>query len=153
MIAEKPQQKSRFRAINYLGPLIKNKSWSIHFGLLLLRLSCGLMILHGWSKFTDFSENSSDWPDPFYLGSEVSLVLTIFAELICTVFVLIGLFTRIALLPLLICMIVIVFLIHAEDSLADREHPIMYLLVYLTLLFTGPGKISIDNLIWKSYGN
>jgi putative oxidoreductase len=47
-------------------------------------------------------------------------------------------------------MLVIILIIHSEDTFADREHAIMYLLMYLTLLFTGPGKYSIDKLLQKS---
>jgi putative oxidoreductase len=46
-------------------------------------------------------------------------------------------------------MLVIVFVVHAEDTIPDREHPIMYLMMYLSLFVTGPGKYSIDKLIIK----
>jgi putative oxidoreductase len=56
----------------------------------------------------------------------------------------------VAIIPLIILMLVIILIIHSEDTFADREHAIMYLLTYITLLFTGPGKFSIDRLIHKS---
>ncbi len=133
-----------------LKSLLSSKTLSIDTGLLMLRLCCALMLLHGWPKFINFYEDSGDWPDPFHLGSTVSYALTVFAELFCTVLIAIGLFTRVAIIPLIILMLVIILIIHSEDTFADREHAIMYLLMYMTLLFTGPGKYSIDKLIQKS---
>jgi len=118
-------------------------------GLLLMRFCGAFMILHGWEKFTNFSEGSADWPDPFHVGTKASYALTVFAELFCAIMVMLGLFTRATLIPLIILMLVIVFIIHSDDTFADREHVIMYLLVYLSLFFTGPGKYSIDRLIQK----
>jgi len=112
-------------------------------------MSCALMLLHGWSKFTNFSEDSLEWPDPLHVGSTVSCALTVFAELFCTLFVVIGLFSRLALIPLIVLMIVIVFVIHSGDPLPDREHALMYLLSYLALLFTGPGKYSLERFFSK----
>lgn len=130
-----------------LQKLLSANAWSIDVGILLLRICCGLMLLHGWPKFVSFSEDSADWPDPFHIGSTASYALTVFAELFCTILLLLGLFTRLALIPLIILMLVIVFIIHSEDSLADREHAVMYLISYIALFFTGAGKYSIDKLI------
>jgi putative oxidoreductase len=132
-----------------LNNILSPDAWSCNTGLLLLRLCGGLMLLHGWSKYTDFTEGSKDWPDPFHVGSAASYGLTVFAELFCAILLLPGLFTRIALVPLIVLMIVIVFIIHSEDTFADREHSIMYLMIYIALLFTGPGKYSLDNIIHK----
>jgi putative oxidoreductase len=47
-------------------------------------------------------------------------------------------------------MLVIIFVIHGEDPFADREHALLYLLSYIALFFTGPGKYSVDNLVQKN---
>lgn len=134
-----------------LQNVLTTKAWSVDVGLLLLRICCALMLLHGWPKFMDFEEGSKDWPDPFHVGMTASYALTVFAELFCTIFLLVGLFTRIALIPLIVLMLVIIFDIHGGDPFGDREHAIMYLMSYLTLLFTGPGKYSLDRLIQKRW--
>lgn len=125
------------------------KEWSLDLGLLLLRLSCSLMLLHGWAKFQNFSKDAADWPDPFHVGHTMSFALTVFAELFCTVFVMLGLFTRFALIPLIICLVVIVWVIHREDPFSDKEHGLLYLLSYLALMLTGPGKFSLDRLFGR----
>ena len=129
--------------------LLSAQSWSLDLGILILRLCCALMILHGWGKLTEFSDGIADWPDPFHVGPVVSKGLTVFAELFCTLLVVLGLFTRLALIPLIICMIVIIFVMHAGEPFGEKELGVHYLLAYLTLLFTGPGKYSLDGVIRK----
>jgi putative oxidoreductase len=142
--------KTQQQAGKYFGQLLSAKAWANDAGLLILRLSCALMALHGWDKFSNFYDGIADWPDPLNVGTISSKGLTVFAELFCTLFVALGLFTRYALIPLIVCMLVIVFDIHAGDALGDREHGLLYLLSYLTLMLSGPGKYSLDWLIRKS---
>ncbi len=53
-------------------------------GLLLLRLSSGgLMMTHGYKKLMKLSSLKADFPDPFGVGHDISLYLTLFAELLC----------------------------------------------------------------------
>ncbi len=134
---------------NLKQKLLSTNTYSFDLGVLILRLICGLMLLHGWSKFTNYYEGIKDFPDPFLLGMKVSYSFTVFAELFCTIFLLLGLFTRLALIPLVVLMLVIVFIIHSGESLADREHAIIYLLAYISLFITGPGKYSLDQIIKK----
>ena len=133
-----------------LKHLVSAKIWSLDVGLLILRASCGLMATHGWSKFIHFAERSVKWPDPFHVTPPVSLGLTVFAELVCTLLVVVGLYTRLALVPLIICMAVAVFIIHGDDPFGDKEHALLFLLPYLALMFTGPGKYSLDRVIRKA---
>ena len=73
----------------------------------------------------------------------------IFAEFFCGVFILLGLFTRLACIPLIISMSVALFYAHKGDFFGDGEKATLFLLGYLALLFTGPGKVSMDKLIGK----
>jgi putative oxidoreductase len=146
---QKKVKMSLSKIKNLIQKLFSPDAWSVDTGILLLRMSCALMLLHGWSKFTNFSEDSPEWPDPLHVGSTVSCALTVFAELFCTLFVVIGLFSRLALIPLIVLMIVIVFVIHSGDPFPDREHALMYLLSYLALFFTGPGKYSLDRFLFQ----
>lgn len=134
---------------NTFRNLLSSQSWSVDLALLLVRIACAFMILHGWGKFTDFSDGVAEWPDPFHVGPVASKGLTVFAELFCTIFVVIGLFTRFVLIPLIICMVVIIFVVHSGDPLGDKESGLIYLLMYLTLFLTGPGKYSVDRLMRK----
>ncbi len=123
---------------------------SISFSLLLLRLFLGgLMIPHGYQKLMSFASSSSGFTDPFHIGGPASMSLTIFAELFCALFIVLGLMTRIACIPLIIAMSVAVFYSHHGQIFGDGEHAALYLTGYMALLLTGPGKISIDRLLGK----
>jgi len=119
-------------------------------GLLLLRLSSGgLMMVHGYNKLMKLSSLKADFPDPFGVGHDVSLYLTLFAELLCAALLVLGLCTRLALIPLLICMGVAFFHIHSADPLGEKELALFYLAAYGALFLTGPGKYSMDKVVLK----
>lgn len=123
-------------------------------GLLLLRLGFGaLMILeHGWPKLQRIlAGNLDQFGDPIGLGPELSLLLVTFAEFLCAILLMFGLFTRWALIPLIIAMLVAVFVANWGDPLSDKELGLLYLTAFFCLLFTGPGWYSLDRVIRKSF--
>jgi len=123
---------------------------AVSFSLLLLRLSLGgLMIPHGYKKLMNFAAKSSGFTDPFGIGGSASMSLVIFAEFFCAIFIVLGLMTRLATIPLIITMSVALFVAHKGQVFGDGEQAALYLSGYIALLFTGPGKISIDRLIGK----
>jgi putative oxidoreductase len=134
-----------------LKRLLSIKPISIDIGLLLLRLSVGvLMMTHGMPKLMNFADRMDRFSDPYGLSSPVSLSMAIFAEVFCSVFLMVGLFTRAVLVPLIFTMITIVFIVHLNDPFNKQELGLLYLLPYITLCFTGPGKYSIDARLFKS---
>jgi putative oxidoreductase len=119
-------------------------------GLFLVRVIFSLLLMqYGWEKFSKYSEWSVDFPDPLGVGSPLSLALAIFAELFCAGFLALGLFTRFALIPLIINMVVIALIVHADDPMREREHAISFLVPFLLIFMAGPGKYSLDNLFMK----
>src|SRR6476661_7130863 len=86
---------------------------ALSLGTLLLRLFGGvLMIHHGFDKLTHFSQKAHGFMDPFHVGSTTSLALVVFAEFFCSAFLILGLFTRLATIPLIITMAVALFMAH-----------------------------------------
>lgn len=118
-------------------------------GLLVLRVSVGLLMAvgHGWSKMATYAEHVHSWADPIGIGSEASLTLAVFAELFCSIALVLGLLTRAAAVPLIVTMLVAVFIVHAGDPFQKQEMGLLYLVPYVTLLLTGPGRYSLDALI------
>ena len=118
------------------------------FGVLLLRVAiCAMMLTHGLYKLSHFSAMSQDF-NPIGMGGALSLALVIFAEVFCSIAVLLGLFTRLAVVPLIVAMCVAA-LSYAGQAFAARELALLYLTVFTVLFITGPGRYSIDRLLWK----
>lgn len=127
---------------------------SLDFALLLLRGVISIFILsHGLVKLnTLLSGAEIQFGDPIGLGVKTSFYLTIFAEVICSILLFLGLATRLALIPLIVTMVVAVFVVHMPDGFSKQELAGLYLLVFVFLLFSGAGRFSVDSLIGKRTG-
>ncbi|WP_347839392.1 DoxX family protein [uncultured Draconibacterium sp.] len=120
----------------------------VDLSLLILRLaSGGFMLTHGWPKLQRLLAGEMKFGDPLGLGPELSLILAVFAEVFCAILVLLGLGTRLAVIPLIVTMAVAAFIVHGADSFARKELALFYLVSYVILLLMGSGKISVDRLI------
>lgn len=134
---------SFFRVPNY-------KSKAIDFSLFLLRVvSGGFMLTHGYGKMVTLFSGDFSFADPLGIGVELSLGLTVFAEIFCALFLVLGLFTRFVSIPLMITMIVAVFIVHAGQDFSNKELGLFYLTSYFILFISGPGKFSIDANMFK----
>ena len=103
------------------------------------------MLTHGFPKLLKlFGGEEIVFADPIGLGQGTTLVLAVFAEFICAILVIIGLGTRLAVIPLIITMFTAGFVIHAADPFQRKELAIIYLSIYIVLLITGAGKHSLD---------
>lgn len=120
------------------------------FGMLLLRLGAGGLMLmnHGMDKLVHFGTKSTKFADPFHIGSTTSLALVTFAEFFCAAFIFLGLFTRLAAIPLVIAMGIAFFLTH-KGNIKEGELALIYLACFLVILVNGPGKVSLDRFINK----
>lgn len=116
-----------------------------NFGLLILRVvpATFMLFAHGWGKLVGFSTISTQFPDPIGLGSSIALALAIGAEVGCAVLLILGIATRLASIPLLITMLVAAFIVHANDPWMKQEFPLLYAVIFLTLIFTGGGTYSL----------
>ncbi len=130
---------------------IKYSAAAFNFSMLFLRVVFGLLMIvkHGYDKMMKFSSLETQFYSFLGLGSKTSLVLAIFAEVLCALFIVMGLFTRLAVIPLIITMLVAMFGFNAGKPLIESEVALLYLGAFVTLLFCGPGKISIDGMINK----
>jgi putative oxidoreductase len=128
----------------------KYNEGALDFSLFILRLTGGgLMVKHGFDKLIHFTDTVKKFPDPIHIGSTLSLALVIFAEFFCAVLLIFGLLTRLAAVPLVISGFIALFLVHQGRFFGDGEKAALFLAMFLFLLFTGPGKFSLDRLIGK----
>ena len=103
-----------------------------------------MLLGHGLPKLRSFESSFHKFPDPIGLGSELSYLLAVFAEVLCSIALILGWYTRLAVIPLMILMVVVITTIHLDDPWNKKEFALMYLIPYLTIFFTGPGKFSLN---------
>lgn len=127
----------------------------IDAALLILRLGVSAMMLtHGIPKLMKlFGSEEIAFADPIGLGPAASLGLAVFAEFICSVLVILGLGTRLAVIPLIITMLVAFFIVHGTQAFNSKELSAVYLLIYVVLLITGAGKYALDYFWLKKNRN
>jgi putative oxidoreductase len=118
---------------------------------LILRVAFGLLMLqHGYPKLQQLMAGGEiKFPDPLGIGSYASLVLVTFAEFFCAILVVLGLWTRLALIPLMIAMFVAAMVFHAKDPIGDKESSLSYLILYYVLFLLGSGRYSLDMFLRK----
>jgi putative oxidoreductase len=121
---------------------------SADFALLLLRVWLGLMLLlnHGWEKLTTFSAHVDRFADPLGVGRPLSLSLTVFAEVVCSLLLVLGLWTRLAALVLAIQMSVAFLLVHQRvlAGPGSGELAFIYLAGWAALFVAGGGRFALD---------
>lgn len=135
--------------ISIMNILTKEWKYSKDIGIFILRLVFGLVLIygHGSGKLaTIFSGDEIKFMDPIGIGANLSFYLAAFAEGICAILLILGLFERFAALILAINFLVI-FIFHAfmvGDGFTILEPRFFYLFSFIALIFTGPGRISLD---------
>lgn len=132
----------KFFSINY-------SSAAFNFSMLLIRLTFGLCLLlkHGLPKLMSFATLQYQFYSFMGIGSRFSLILVLFAEIFCSMFIILGLFTRMMVIPLIIMFLVVIFGHDKGKPLLDSELALVYLSAMFTLLFCGPGRVSVDGMI------
>lgn len=130
---------------------VKYSAGAFNTAMLFLRISIGtFMLVHGYGKLVHFSEWAPGFKTTFLgLSPTISFTLLVFAEFFCSLLLILGLFTRLAAIPLLIAMIMAVVKGHNKDIFGEGEHAAMYAVVYIVLILIGPGRISVDGMINK----
>ena len=123
------------------------KGRAISFLLLLIRLFFGILFfMHGLDKMMNFNQLSLTFPAVMGFGSYMSLMLAIFCEFACSLFLISGLVTRIILIPMIISMAVAFFDVH-DGMMPQGELSLIYMIIFIGLFITGPGRYSLDYLI------
>jgi len=128
----------------------KYSAGAFNAAMLFLRLAFGILMMnHGYQKLLHFADKQHSFMNFLGMGSTLSLLLVIFAEFFCALFIILGLFTRLAAIPLIITTCVMIFKVHNGDVFGDGETAALYLTGFLVLLLVGPGRVSVDNMIGK----
>ena len=101
-------------------------------GLALLRIvPAALMLSHGIPKFQKLIAGNFEFADPIGIGATPSLFLTVIAEFVCPILIIIGFKARWAAIPSLITMLVAAFVVHGADPLAKKELALLLSLIHI----------------------
>jgi len=121
-------------------------------GLLVLRLGlgCSMAFGHGLGKMQKVLAGDFGFGNPIGIGAPASLILAALAELVCSLAVAAGIWTRYATIPPIVTMAVAAFVVHASDPWGRKELAIVYLIGFLTLAMTGGGRFSVEALWSKA---
>ncbi len=90
---------------------------------------------------------SQSFPDPLGVGSTVSLALAVLGEVVGSLLIVLGLFTRLSAVLGLITMAVAFFIVHGAKLPPTEGHgemALLYMGFYAILLFAGAGRFSVD---------
>lgn len=122
-------------------------------GKLFLRLLFGLSLVinHGGPTFLGTLEANPDFPDPIGLEVKTSMILAGTAEGMFGLFVSVGLCTRLSVIPVIGNFVVAYFVFHAGDPFSQKDMAYLYLSSMVCILLLGPGKYSIDNLLFDTH--
>lgn len=128
-----------------------NHTAAVPYSLLFLRVVTGIfMLTHGYKKLLMLTGGGPiQFADPIGIGMTASLIMAVFAEVICSVLLIFGLATRFSVIPLIFTMLVAALVIHADDGFARKELPLLYASVLAVIAIAGPGRLSLDNLIHR----
>ncbi|MGH8727744.1 MAG: HvfX family Cu-binding RiPP maturation protein [Burkholderiales bacterium] len=111
----------------------------------------GIEKLNGENWFADIQDKL---PPPFsFVSTDISWFLATWTEVLGAIALVIGLFTRFFSLSLIILTLVAWASVHAGHgyNVCDNgfKLPLIYLIMFLPLLFAGPGKASLDHWLWR----
>lgn len=121
---------------------------STDLALLILRVWLGLsmLLIHGWGKLVNLINGTSKFPDLLGLGQTPTLILVIFAEVVCAALLVAGIYTRFCALLLAITMGVAYFIAHGAklSGPGNGELAFIFLAGFVALLVAGGGRFGFD---------
>lgn len=122
-------------------------------GLLFLRVTGAFMIfhVHGWPKIINYRAELTRIEDPFGFGTTFSLLMAIFAEVICPLLIAAGLLTRLACLPIIAVLLVAMLVVHPQWSIAEGQFGWLLLVIFGTIALCGPGNWSLAAALGRKH--
>lgn len=125
---------------------------------LFIRLFVGVMFMQfGIRQLMQFHELAAQYPTVLGMSPEAGLTVMIVVEIVCSLLIMVGFLTRIAVIPPILTMIgAIYFALNGDvptagvyDLSAGSQPyiPMMFIGIYVFILLAGPGKISLDYFI------
>lgn len=113
---------------------------------LLFRILLGVELfrVHGLKKFRVENGEKEKIPNPLGLPDKMNTMVASLADTVVPFLIILGLGTRLAMLPTIGVTAIGYFVVHRKDSLEVRDVPYMYTLSLLLVLALGAGRYSLD---------
>jgi len=114
-------------------------------------LSVEMIYAHGLKKLGIGVAEAEQVPNPLHFPEAINNALAVSANILFPILVILGIFTRLAVLPILALTLTGYFVLHFHDAPLVKDTPFMYSLSYLVILFLGAGRYSLDHYLFKKF--
>jgi len=110
-------------------------------------LATELFRVHGMKKFRLENGQREQVPNPFHLPEKTNKIVATFSDTVVPFLVILGIGTRLVILPTLGVTAIGYFVVHRKSPLEVKDVPYMYTLSFLLLLVLGAGTFSVDHYL------
>lgn len=114
-------------------------------------LAIELFRVHGMKKFRVENGQREHVPNPLHLPEKLNGLVATFSDTVVPFLIILGIGTRLVVLPTIGVTAVGYFVVHRKDSLEVRDVPYMYTLSLLLILALGAGTYSLDYYLLNLY--
>lgn len=104
----------------------------------------GMLLFHGIQKIQNYNFLTSSFPQVLGMSSSTALTLVTLVEVGCSILIIMGALTRLALIPAMFTMFIASFF--ASSGGPFGELAFIYLGLFVALFIAGPGMYSLDRL-------
>jgi len=116
-------------------------------------LAWELFRVHGMKKFRVENGEREHVPNPLHLPDRLNGMVATFSDTVVPFLIMLGLGTRLVILPAIGVTAIGYFVVHRKDSPEVRDVPYMYTLSLLLLLALGAGSYAADHYILTQFLN
>jgi putative oxidoreductase len=134
---------------SFIDPFPSQQVFNLAMLFFRIAVSLEMIIIHGFKKLGIGAAEAEKIPNPLHLPEAFNNAFAISANIFFPFCVLIGLCTRLATLPTLAVTLTGYFILHWNDAALIKDTPGIYSIVFLLILFLGPGRYSVDNYLYK----
>jgi len=119
--------------------------------LLLFRILLALELfrVHGMKKFRVENGQREHVPNPLGLPDKLNGLVATFSDTVVPFLIMLGVGTRLVILPTIGVTAIGYFVVHRKDSLEVRDVPYIYTLCLLFILALGAGTYSVDHYLFN----
>jgi putative oxidoreductase len=124
--------------------LFNSARWTDSAILFLRVFAGGMLLWHGVMKIQNFDYIADSFPSVLWMTSATSLTMATLVEVGCSLLIIVGVLTRLALIPLIFTMFIASFFGHQGGAFGELSF--IYMGIFISMFIAGPGLYSLDRL-------